>query len=561
MVVPPVVGGGRGAAMVALLLLLLCAWMPPGCLSLMVTVQDTERYTLLFSSIMLKCDYSTSALAADVTVTWRFKSFCKDPIFDYYSAAYQAALDLRQDPSNDCNDNQREVRIVIQRRGQNEPILGMDYRQRKITIRDRADLVITEVMWWDHGVYFCAVEAPGDTSGDPDKEVKLIVLHWLTVLFIIMGALLLFIFIAICWCQCCPHCCCCYVRCPCCPTKCCCPEEALARHRYMKQAQGLMPWLMEKPAYFGGERNSHHSSYQLNPLLQRDFSLQNSLPMFQQPNYPPPSNKVLDYLESEIKNLNTAQPLQAGMRYNGGSHHPSMLSSLGEIGVREVERRVIQLPPIVEHVTASQRTSNSSRQRINRSGSWDALEDERDRRRNHALGDLRSSEGSNSYNRGSRERQQENCVYGRREDAYHSGSHNSRRDASPVRRQDRGSHSDDSYYKGPRGHSNCPSNRRWSPDRRENRSGRRGSPERTSGHRGRRRSYSPPSQHGSWSSEDERERPRGRSGRRDGPHPDWLEEKPPSYRSLDIATGKTQNHKADRQSDRASSRSGRSVII
>lgn len=39
-----------------------------------------------------------------------------------------------------------------------------------------ADLVINEVMWWDHGVYYCAVEAPGDTTGDPDKEVKLIVL-------------------------------------------------------------------------------------------------------------------------------------------------------------------------------------------------------------------------------------------------------------------------------------------------------------------------------------------------------------------------------------------------
>lgn len=40
-----------------------------------------------------------------------------------------------------------------------------------------ADLVINEVMWWDHGVYYCAIEAPGDTSGDPDKEVKLIVLR------------------------------------------------------------------------------------------------------------------------------------------------------------------------------------------------------------------------------------------------------------------------------------------------------------------------------------------------------------------------------------------------
>lgn len=37
--------------------------------------------------------------------------------------------------------------------------------------------MINEVMWWDHGVYYCTIEAPGDTSGDPDKEVKLIVLR------------------------------------------------------------------------------------------------------------------------------------------------------------------------------------------------------------------------------------------------------------------------------------------------------------------------------------------------------------------------------------------------
>uniref|UniRef100_A0A8C8YU38 Immunoglobulin like domain containing receptor 1 n=1 Tax=Prolemur simus TaxID=1328070 RepID=A0A8C8YU38_PROSS len=116
--------------------LLLFTWLPAGCLSLLVTVQHTERYVTLFASVILKCDYTTSAQLQDVVVTWRFKSFCKDPIFDYYSASYQAALSLGQDPSNDCNDNQREVRIVAQRRGQNEPVLGVDYRQRKITIQN-----------------------------------------------------------------------------------------------------------------------------------------------------------------------------------------------------------------------------------------------------------------------------------------------------------------------------------------------------------------------------------------------------------------------------------------
>lgn len=48
---------------------------------------------------------------------------------------------------------------------------------------------------------------------------------WLTVLFIVIGALLLILLFCICCCQCCPQACCCYVRCPCCPEKCCCPEK------------------------------------------------------------------------------------------------------------------------------------------------------------------------------------------------------------------------------------------------------------------------------------------------------------------------------------------------
>ncbi|MEQ2259784.1 Immunoglobulin-like domain-containing receptor 1, partial [Xenotaenia resolanae] len=88
---------------------------------------------------------------------------------------YQSALQLGQDPANDCQDSQRTVRVVIQKRGTNEPTLGAEYRERKITIQNKADLVINEVMWWDNGVYFCAVDAPGDTTGDSDKEVKLIV--------------------------------------------------------------------------------------------------------------------------------------------------------------------------------------------------------------------------------------------------------------------------------------------------------------------------------------------------------------------------------------------------
>lgn len=47
---------------------------------------------------------------------------------------------------------------------------------------------------------------------------------WLFVVVVCLAVFLVFLLLGICWCQCCPHTCCCYVRCPCCPDKCCCPE-------------------------------------------------------------------------------------------------------------------------------------------------------------------------------------------------------------------------------------------------------------------------------------------------------------------------------------------------
>uniref|UniRef100_A0A2K5C9G9 Immunoglobulin like domain containing receptor 1 n=1 Tax=Aotus nancymaae TaxID=37293 RepID=A0A2K5C9G9_AOTNA len=483
-----------------------------GCLSLLVTVQHTERYVTLFASVVLKCDYTTSAQLQDVVVTWRFKSFCKDPIFDYYSASYQAALSLGQDPSNDCNDNQREVRIVAQRRGQNEPVLGVDYRQRKITIQNRADLVINEVMWWDHGVYYCTIEAPGDTSGDPDKEMKLIVLHWLTVIFIILGALLLLLLIGVCWCQCCPQYCCCYIRCPCCPARCCCPEE--------------------------------------------DLSLRSSLPqmpMTQTTNRPPITNGVLEYLENELRNLNLAQPLPPDLKARFG-HPCSMLSSLGS---EVVERRIIHLPPLIRDLSSSRRTSDSLHQQWLTpipSRPWDL----REGRRQHHYSDFHQelrNQGPKSW-----------ALERRELDPSWSGRHHSSRlNGSPIHWSDRDSLSD------------VPSSSeaRWRPSHPPFRSRceerpRRPSPRESTQRHGRRRrhrSYSPPLPSGlsSWSSEEEKERkPQGWGAHRRHSHsPHWQEEKPPSYRSLDVTPGKNDRKKGsvERRSEKDSSHSGRTVVI
>ncbi|XP_067261258.1 immunoglobulin-like domain-containing receptor 1a isoform X9 [Chanodichthys erythropterus] len=294
-------------------------------LSIQVTLTETERRTTLFASVVLRCDYSTSAQLQNVMVTWKFKSFCKDPVLDYYSTAYQSALQLGQDPANDCVDSQRTVRTVAQKLGSNEAVLGAEYRDRKVYIQNKADLVINEVMWWDNGMYFCAVEAPGDTVGDSDKEMKLIVYHWLTVLLIVLGALMLIILLCVCCCQCCPQKCCCYVRCPCCPQTCCCPEKAVMQHRMMKEAQKAMtPWMNGQPLY--APMSNHSSSYQMNPMLYAGSASGKGHmtpvplpPPHMSVNMPPPSihgngsvhgtNQVLDYLEGQVRGMDVNAPL------------------------------------------------------------------------------------------------------------------------------------------------------------------------------------------------------------------------------------------------------------
>ncbi|XP_041662206.1 immunoglobulin-like domain-containing receptor 1 [Cheilinus undulatus] len=559
-----------------ILMVLLALHLPTELLSIQVTVSETERSTTLFASVILRCDFSTSANPQDVLVTWRYKSFCKDPVLEYYSTAYQAALQLGQDPSNDCPDNQRTVRTVIQKRGLNEPILGAEYRERKITIQNKADLAITEVMWWDNGVYFCSIDAPGDTIGDSDKEVKLIVYHWLTVLLIILGALLLIMLFCICCCQCCPQKCCCYVRCPCCPQTCCCPEKAVMQHRMMKEAQkAMVPWMNGQPIYAPISSNAssqgvpilYSGSYSDYPVKQ-NFAMApmqlSPMALQQQPPPPPPhhmngsvrssiqgTNQVLDYLENQVRGLDVVAPQQAPYAVQNmpplqpqPQHHPapaavpnthgppSMLSALDEMGVRGVERRVITLPPIIQRapslnsrrgpggdgVRGGARISSQSSGSTNRSGGG---------------GLPRSSRGY--------------------------------RDVSPPRRGILRDYSDESDWE----------NRRGRAPHRSSRNDSGGSPRRRAGGSKRRarsrddlmeelynraarreRSYSPPLRRkGSWSSDDEDSR-----RRRGGKGKDWPEQ-PPSYSSIEIQPGHTNDRRNyHRLSDR-SSRSGTSVVI
>ncbi|KAM7421360.1 hypothetical protein PAMA_015483 [Pampus argenteus] len=240
----------------------------------------TKRYVvILFQPVTLTCNFQTTASQPPV-ITWRYKSYCRDPV--------QAALNpssaeniLSQnnpnyDPNIECADSQRTVRIVASKQG-NAVTLGTEYQGRKISVINNADLNIAQTAWGDSGVYVCSVISSQDLSGNGEDYTELIVLErksnttdllpgidllvmedWLLVVLVVLGFLLLLLFIGICWCQCCPHTCCCYVSCPCCPDRCCCPRALYEAGKAVKKGVPshyaptlYAPSMYAQPAYGG----------------------------------------------------------------------------------------------------------------------------------------------------------------------------------------------------------------------------------------------------------------------------------------------------------------------
>ncbi|XP_061737490.1 lipolysis-stimulated lipoprotein receptor-like, partial [Nerophis ophidion] len=246
-----------------------------------VPVQSpVKRYVvILFQPVTLACNFQTSATQPPL-VMWRYKSYCRDPV--------QAALNpssadniLSQnnpnyDPNIECADSQRTVRIVASKQG-NSVTLGSEYQGRKISVLNNADLNIAQTAWGDSGVYVCSVSSSQDLTGNGEDYTELIVLErksnatdllpgiellvmedWLLVVVVVMGFLLLLLLIAICWCQCCPHTCCCYVSCPCCPERCCCPRALYEAGKAVKKGMAnqyastlYAPSVYAQPAYTG----------------------------------------------------------------------------------------------------------------------------------------------------------------------------------------------------------------------------------------------------------------------------------------------------------------------
>ncbi|XP_035136088.1 immunoglobulin-like domain-containing receptor 2 isoform X1 [Callithrix jacchus] len=213
---------------------------------LQVTVPDKKKVAMLFQPTVLRCHFSTSSHQPAV-VQWKFKSYCQDRMGESLGMSSTRAQSLSKrnlewDPYLDCLDSRRTVRVVASKQG-SAITLGDFYRGREITIVHDADLHIGKLMWGDSGLYYCIITTPDDLEGKNEDSVELLVLgrtglladllpsfaveimpEWVFVGLVLLGIFLFFVLVGICWCQCCPHSCCCYVRCPCCPDSCCCPQ-------------------------------------------------------------------------------------------------------------------------------------------------------------------------------------------------------------------------------------------------------------------------------------------------------------------------------------------------
>lgn len=238
-----------------------------------ISVQcPTRRYiVILFQPVTLNCKYQTTATQLPV-VTWKYKSYCRDPIQAAFNPSSAESIlsqnNPNYDPNIECADSQRTVRIVASKQG-DAVTLGGEYQGRKISILNNADLNIAQTAWGDSGVYVCSVVSSQDLSGNGEDFTELIVLDWLLVVLVVFGLLLLLLLIGICWCQCCPHTCCCYISCPCCPERCCCPRALYEAGKAVKK--GGMPMsqyapTMYAPSMYAQPAYSGHPGMPMLPL-------------------------------------------------------------------------------------------------------------------------------------------------------------------------------------------------------------------------------------------------------------------------------------------------------
>ncbi|XP_012506994.1 PREDICTED: lipolysis-stimulated lipoprotein receptor isoform X2 [Propithecus coquereli] len=411
--------------------------------AIQVTVSNPFHVVILFQPVTLPCSYQVTTTPTVPIVIWKYKSFCRDRIADAFSPAsvdnqlnaQLAAGNPGYNPYVECQDSVRTVRVVATKQG-NAVTLGEYYQGRRITITGNADLTFEQTAWGDSGVYYCSVVSAQDLQGNNEGYAELIVLgrtsgvaellpgfqagpleDWLFVVIVCLAAFLVFLLLGICWCQCCPHTCCCYVRCPCCPDKCCCPEALYAAgkaatsgvpsiyapstYAHLSPAKtppppAIIPMGPVYNGYPGGypgdfDRNSSvggHSS-QVPLLRDVDSSVTSEVRSGYriQANQQDDSMRVLYYMEKELANFDPSRPgppngrVERAMSEVTSLHEddwrsrPSRGPALTPIRDEEWGRRSPQSPRRWEQEPPTERPGSGWRAGRPRAHSVDALDD------------------------------------------------------------------------------------------------------------------------------------------------------------------------------------------
>ncbi|XP_052356275.1 immunoglobulin-like domain-containing receptor 2 isoform X4 [Oncorhynchus keta] len=254
--------------------LLLRWWIPvlfltdlPSSSAIQVSSREDKKYATLFQSVVLPCQYSSMSTQTPV-IQWWYKSYCRDRTRDAFS--FPEGLGVRGSSSHlDCSDSSRTVRVVASVTG-SSITLAEHYKGRDITIINKADLRIGELQWGDSGVYLCKVIISDDLEGRNEAPVELLVLgktgtgvsddllpdfdvkimpEWAFVGSVALGIILFILLFGVCWCQCCPHSCCCYVSCWCCPETCCCPRHLYEAGKGLR-SRASSPQIAVYPPYY-----------------------------------------------------------------------------------------------------------------------------------------------------------------------------------------------------------------------------------------------------------------------------------------------------------------------
>ncbi|XP_034437645.1 immunoglobulin-like domain-containing receptor 2 isoform X2 [Hippoglossus hippoglossus] len=369
--------------------------LPPCCSGVNVFVRDEKRYAVLFQSVVLPCQYTSVSTQIPV-VQWVYKSYCRDRTRDSFNypdsmggglggggltggtggagGGYESGMTANY---LDCSDSSRTVRMVASISGASIT-LSEYYKTRDISIINKADLRIGEVQWGDSGVYICKVVISDDLEGQNEAPVELLVLgfsgvpedllpdfdlkimpEWVFVASVALGSVLFLLLFGVCWCQCCPHSCCCYVSCWCCPDTCCCPRHLYEAGKGIKTGTSTPQSPVYPPYFVSGVPTMVPIAppslvSQMSSAPPSDGSLLTAMPMHAVGipyRVPSPQDqdslRVLQYVEKQLAHFNPSRSV---------SHQSCSLSELsslheGETGFRQTYRNIQKkaLPAIPDH--------------------------------------------------------------------------------------------------------------------------------------------------------------------------------------------------------------------